>query len=100
MEYLHNKLDLKANDVVEVTLDHAANVQLLDAANFERYRIRQTYRYHGGYATESPFRIQAPHDGPWHLVIDLGGAAGTVRASMRVLSESSPSTAPAGPSTA
>jgi hypothetical protein len=87
VEYLHNKLDLKAGDAVEVTLDHAANVQLLDAANFERYRSQQTYRYHGGYATTSPFQIRAPHAGVWHLVVDLGGAAGSVRASIRVLSE-------------
>jgi hypothetical protein len=89
MEFLHQKLDLGASDVMEVLLDHAANVQLLDPSNFDHYRNGRPYRYYGGYATESPYRIPAPHAGTWHLVIDLGGAAGTVRASVRVLSETS-----------
>lgn len=87
MEFLQKKIDLKAGDVVEVTLDHAANVQLLDTFNFEKYRNGQPYRYHGGYATESPFRIPVPQEGIWHLVVDLGGAAGAVRASVKVLSQ-------------
>jgi hypothetical protein len=85
MEYLHQELNLNAGDVVEVTLDHAANVQLLDPVNFERYRQKQQYHYHGGYVTESPFSIVAPASGRWHLVIDLGGNAGQVRAWTKVL---------------
>jgi hypothetical protein len=86
MEFLHKELDLSTGDVVEVTLDHAANVQLLDGPNYQDYRSRRQYRYHGGHATESPFRIVAPHPGHWHLVIDLGGNAGRVSASVRILS--------------
>jgi len=89
MNFLHKEFDLAADDVVEVTLDHAANVQLLDPSNFQAYRSGQQYRYYGGYATTSPFRIAAPQPGHWHLVIDLGGNAGTVRASVRVLSSAS-----------
>jgi hypothetical protein len=85
MEFLHQDLSLAAGDVVEVTLDHAANVQLMDTENFERYRRGEPYRYHGGYVTQSPFRIQAPSAGRWHLVIDLGGNAGQVRAWSQVL---------------
>jgi hypothetical protein len=87
MDFLHSELTLQSNDVVEVTLDHPANVQLLDTANFDRYRNGQTYRYYGGYATQSPFRVTAPSAGRWHLVVDLGGAAGTVRASLQVVSQ-------------
>jgi hypothetical protein len=86
MNYLHNELQLGSGDIVEVILDHAANVQLLDSANFELYKQGKRYHYHGGYYKETPVRIQAPHDGPWHIVVDLGGGAGTVRASLRVLS--------------
>ncbi|MGH7200105.1 MAG: DUF1883 domain-containing protein [Planctomycetaceae bacterium] len=85
MNFLHYRLDANAGDVVEVTLDRAANVQLLDPSQFEKYRNRRTYRYYGGHATRSPCRIEVPRTGPWHLVIDLGGAAGTVRASFRLL---------------
>jgi hypothetical protein len=85
MDYLHEELDLSAGDVVEVALDKQANVRLRDATNFDRYRRGEPYRYHGGLATESPFEVAAPHAGQWHLVVDLRGFAGTVRASFRVL---------------
>ena len=86
MNYLHNELQLDAGDVVEVTLDHAANVQLLDTANFEQYKQGKPYHYFGGYYKETPVRIAVPHAGRWHVVVDLGGGAGTVRASLQVLS--------------
>lgn len=85
MDYLQQELNLKAGDVVEVTLDHAANVQLMDPSDFFAYQQRRPFRYHGGYATHSPFRIVAPGPGKWYLVVDLGGGAGTVRASVAVL---------------
>lgn len=88
MDYLQQDLGfIGPADLIEVTLDHAANVQLLDATNYEAYKNRHPYRYHvGGYVTESPFRTHAPHQGHWYLVIDLGGGPGAVRASVRVLS--------------
>ncbi len=87
MEYLHKELDLAQDDIVEVILSgDAANVQLLDPANYQAYREGRQYHYYGGYFPSSPVRIAAPYAGHWHLVIDLGGNAGTVRASVRVLS--------------
>jgi hypothetical protein len=89
VDFLHKEFDLSAEDVVEVTLDHAANVQLLDPPNYEAYRTGRQYRYYGGYFTTSPVRLAAPQAGHWHLVIDLGGNAGRVRASARILSSAS-----------
>lgn len=89
MEYLHQEFDLKSGDVVEVNLSgNAANVLLLDPENFEKYRQRAPCHYFGGYARTSPFQIQAPHAGRWHLVVDLGGGAGRVQASGRVITGS------------
>ncbi len=85
MNYLHHEFDAGPNELIEVVLDHPANVQLLDEANFERYQSRQTFRYHGGYATESPVELRPPSKGRWHLVIDLGGGTGSVGASARVV---------------
>jgi hypothetical protein len=85
LNYLHYEFNLDPNDVVEVTLDKQANVRLVDDANFALYRRGEQHRYYGGLAKESPLQILAPHSGHWHLVIDLGGYAGTVRASARVL---------------
>jgi hypothetical protein len=85
MEHLHYQLDANPGDVIEVMLDHAANVLLLDASNYANYTSGQSYRYHGGYAKVSPYRIRAPHSGRWHLAVDLGGGAGSVRASVQVV---------------
>jgi len=79
-EFLHKEFDAGPDDTIEVTLDHPANVQLLDQTNYDLYRRRQPYKYNGGYATQSPFRIRPPSKGRWHLVVDLGGGAGTVHA--------------------
>ncbi len=68
-----------------MTLDRAANVQLLDPANYENYNKGHGYRYHGGYATKSPVRLPVSRAGKWHVVIDLGGA-GRVRAGARLIS--------------
>jgi hypothetical protein len=85
MNYLHYEFDLSDEDVVEVTLDNAANVRLLDDANFSLYSSGKQHRYYGGYVKTSPVQIPPPHAGHWHVVVDLGGYAGTIRASARVL---------------
>jgi hypothetical protein len=63
----------------------AANVLLLDDENVENYRKGKPYRGEGGYARTSPFPIHVPRSGRWHLVVDLGGGAGRVQASSRVI---------------
>lgn len=85
MGYLHRVVELNEGDVVEVTLNHPANVQLLDAVNYGKYSQGQPFQYHGGHATDSPVQLAAPSAGRWHLVVDLGGGTGSVRASLRVL---------------
>lgn len=85
MNFLHYDLQLKAHQVVEVTLDKQANVRLLDDINFGRYRSGQQHTYFGGLAKVTPVRLAPPHAGRWHVVIDLGGYGGTVKASVRTL---------------
>lgn len=86
MDHLHQEFDAGTEDVIEVTLDHPANVLLMDSTNYSNYQRKQQYRYVGGYAKSSPFRISPPRSGRWHLVVDLGGYPGSVRASARQLS--------------
>jgi len=88
MKYLHHAIYVNAGDVVEVVLDRAANVQLLDPANYENYEKGRAYRYCGGCATTSPVHLSVPESGRWHVVIDLGGGAGYVMATVQVLSGS------------
>jgi hypothetical protein len=52
----------------------------MDDFNFERYKRGEQHRYYGGLAKVSPVRLRPPRPGQWHLVIDLGGYSGTVRA--------------------
>ncbi|MCK9400656.1 MAG: DUF1883 domain-containing protein [Bacteroidales bacterium] len=85
MNYLHYEFSLTSNDVVEVTLDKQANVRLLDSSNFQKYRSGQKYTFYGGGVTKSPVHIRPPHGGHWHVVIDLGGYAGTVNASVNII---------------
>jgi len=84
MNYLHSELNLDSDDVVVVNLDSQANVMLMDWANFEAYRNRRAYRYYGGHAEKTPVRLAVPRSGRWHLIVDLGGYAGTVKAGVGV----------------
>jgi hypothetical protein len=85
MNYLHQEFEAGPDDVVEVTLDGQANVMLLDSTNFELYRKGERFRYYGGLARYSPMRLVPPHWGQWHVVVDLGGYAGAVKAGMQLL---------------
>jgi len=85
MNFLHYEFTLSSGASVEVTLDKRANVRLLDDTNFSNYQRGAQYTYIGGQALKSPIVLQPPHSGHWHVVIDLGGFPGTVRASVRVL---------------
>jgi len=85
MNFLHTEEHLSSGDGFEVSLDSQANVLLLDDTNFYRYKEGRSYDYRGGLAKQSPIVIRAPYSGRWHLVVDLGGYAGTVRAGVSVL---------------
>ena len=84
-KFLDHEVWAQAGDFVEVTLSgNAANVLLVDETNFQNYRSGRQFRYYGGYFTRSPAVIQVPFPGKWHVVVDLGGRAGSVSAAVRV----------------
>jgi hypothetical protein len=85
MNYLHYEFNVGPDEIVEVTLDRQANVRFLDDANFALYRSGEKHRYYGGLAKSSPVLLEPPRPGHWHVVVDLGGYAGQVRASALVL---------------
>lgn len=87
VDFVHYDLNERnAGDVVEVTLGTAANVRLLDAANFDSFRQGRPYRFVGGYVTRSPYAVRVPELAHWHLVLDLGGYSGQIRSSVKVRS--------------
>lgn len=75
MRYLYYDLGEQEEDnwVVAHLGGSAANVILLDALNFERYRFGRSFQYTGGLHTHTPARLQIPEGGRWYLVIDCGG---------------------------
>jgi hypothetical protein len=86
-DFVHYPLGiLSTGDVVRVNLEERANVLLLDAANFRRYRNEQDHTYYGGEALKSPCFLKVPHSGEWHVALDLGGASGTIHSSVDVRS--------------
>jgi hypothetical protein len=85
MNYLSYEFDAGPNDIIEVTLDKQANVILLDHANFQKFRAGSRYKYQGGLATHSPVRLKPRHQDHWYVVVHLGGYAGKVRTSARLI---------------
>lgn len=85
-EFTHYDLgQLKRGSVVVVTLSgNQANVRLLDSSNFSNYRRGGRHRYIGGLAKQSPVRLGVPHDGRWHVTVDLHGLSGSARSSVTV----------------
>ncbi|UCH10781.1 MAG: DUF1883 domain-containing protein [Fidelibacterota bacterium] len=90
MQFLHYSLDLGTRDVVQVELRTQAYVRLLDEENYEAYRAGSNYRYYGGLAEKSPANIKPPHNGKWHLCVDLGGREGELNASVHIIQEVAP----------
>jgi hypothetical protein len=84
-EHLHADYHLNAGDIVHVTIDHQANVMLLDDSGYSSYKAGRQFRYYGGYYKESPIDIVVPHTGHWHTVIDLSGGSGTIRHSISII---------------
>lgn len=87
MKYLHQEIYAGPDDLVEVSLDGQANVMLLDSLNYDHYRRNERFRYHGGLAKVTPVRLVPPRRGTWHVVVDLGGFTGRVKAGVWLLKD-------------
>lgn len=84
---------LEEGTIIEVVLmGSAANVQLLDSTNFNKYRQGKRYRYYGGLATKSPINLKVPYPSHWYVAIDRRGLQGTrtVQSMVRVLPKALP----------
>jgi hypothetical protein len=85
MKHLHKEFNCAGGETVRVDLDGQENVSLLDESNYQQYRRGGRHRYHGGLAKATPVLLTVPGPGRWHVVVDLGGYAGHVRASITFL---------------
>ena len=87
LNYLHYKVTVGPNKVIQVDLNRQAFVRLMDTSNFNRYVMRKEYDYSGGLAQSSPVNMIPPHLDTWHIVIDLDGRAGQVKAKIKILTK-------------
>jgi len=82
----YNLGQLRGGEIVEVSLKgSSANVKLIDESNFSSYKSGGRHTYFGGHVTRSPYRVSVPRSGHWYVTIDLGGYAGRVSSSVKVL---------------
>jgi len=81
MEFTHYDLGQKrGGEIIEVTLQgSAANIRLMDSSNFSSYKSGRRHKYQGGLVKRSPYRLQVPRSGHWHVTVDMVGLRGTVR---------------------
>ena len=87
MDFVHYDLGyLVEGTTVVVSLDVAANVCVLDFANFMYYKMGTSFTYLGGYITRSPYYAVIPQTGFWHVTIDLGGYEGRIGSSVEIIS--------------
>jgi hypothetical protein len=73
MRYLHRKFKVKRGTHIKVKFSQAAKVLLLSDFQYDRYKNHFTYKYRGGFMSDSPFEFITPDNGIWHVVIEKGG---------------------------
>src|SRR5687767_195887 len=100
MNCLHYEYsNIGPDDVLEITLNGEAKVQLLDDENYQRYAAEAPYTALGGVIKTSPCPLSPPRFGKWHLVIDFPSHAAQATASVRVIQFSGHSLPSVRPST-
>jgi uncharacterized protein YxjI len=92
MDYSYYDLgQRKRGETVEVSLSAAANVFLVDSANYSSFQAGRNFRYFGGLAKQTPVPLTIPTDGHWWVVIHLWGLNVTsVRHGIRMLPSAMP----------
>ena len=86
MKFLHYQVNTGLGDRIRVALiGNAANVLVMDDANFQHFRQGLQHNYYGGYYTRTPAIIKPPKPGHWNVVVDLGGLPGSVKAVVQLL---------------
>ncbi|QCU74221.1 DUF1883 domain-containing protein [Pseudoalteromonas distincta] len=93
MQFIHNDLGQRTRgEIVQVTLTSGANVRLMDSPNFNNYKNGRRHKYIGGLVKQSPYRMQIPSSGHWHVAVDTQGLRNGTRASVQVLPGALPET--------
>lgn len=55
---------------VEVELENAADVFLVDSINYRKYTSGQRFTYYGGHYNRNPVTISVNGSGRWYLIVN------------------------------
>ncbi len=86
MTFLHYVVNAGPDRIIQVKINRNANVRLMDELNYAKYRLKKPYSFTGGLYNSPGVDMRPPAQGSWHIVIDLEGLQGEVRATVDVLS--------------
>ena len=84
MTFLHWKVPGATGDIVRIQTDTPAFVRMLDPLNFEYYKRGSKYVGDGGWSDKLNVEFTLPYKGTFHVVVDLGGTAGGLKATCDV----------------
>ena len=85
MSFIHFTVKAGPDNIIQVSLSREANVRLMDSVNYQKYRLKKKYSFIGGMAMTPVFDLRPKNKGEWHVIVDLEGLEGEVRASVEVL---------------
>ncbi len=85
MEFIHFRVTAGPESVIQVNLSQPAYVRLMDELNYQKYKMKKKYEYTGGYASTPKVDLRPHLRNEWHVVVDLEGMSGHVRASVDIL---------------
>ncbi|MDI7865153.1 DUF1883 domain-containing protein [Rhizobiaceae bacterium n13] len=77
--------ELPAGTTIEISLSAIANVRLMNADHFQRFKETLKHKFIGGVAKKSPIRLTIPEAGHWHLVVDMEGHSGVAESSVKMI---------------
>jgi hypothetical protein len=85
MQYIHYKIKADKDQVVQITTDHEASIKLMDTFNYAKFQKGKTCDFFGGAYPASTVEFRVHKLDEWHVVIDLEGRAGFVKASVNLI---------------
>lgn len=86
MQFIHNDLGQRTKgEIIQVTLTSGANVRLMNTSDFNNYKNGRKHKYIGGLVKQSPYRMQIPSTGRWHVAVDTQGLRNGTKASFQIL---------------
>jgi hypothetical protein len=81
-DFIHSREFLNQGDIVVIDCDTQCNCMILTDSEFNNYKSRRRYQYHGGHYKMFPVRIAVPISGNWNVVVDLGGGRASIKCSI------------------